>query len=119
MGTRFESLDKPTVFQSIPDPRFLWNFSLIPPRFQPTTENVASTWFIGLVHGFVRQASIVTCGLPVSITLLARRSRYFAGTRFLKRGTNIDGNVANEVSYCYPLLIDFLSLRGIEIRYHE
>ncbi len=31
------------------------------------------------------------------ITLIARRSRYFAGTRFLKRGVNESGYVGNYV----------------------
>jgi len=33
----------------------------------------------------------------VYLTLIARRSRYFAGVRYLKRGVNDEGNVANEV----------------------
>jgi hypothetical protein len=33
----------------------------------------------------------------VHITLLARRSRHFAGARFLKRGTDEEGHVANDV----------------------
>ena len=33
----------------------------------------------------------------VYVTLIARRSRYFAGARYLKRGINDEGNVANEV----------------------
>ncbi|VUZ54943.1 unnamed protein product [Hymenolepis diminuta] len=96
MGTKLGPFDKPTAFRSTPDPRFLWNYSLIPQKFQPTSEGI-SNWFIGLIHGFVRQALLVSYGMPVSIILLARRSRFFAGTRFLKRGANIDGNVANEV----------------------
>ena len=31
------------------------------------------------------------------ITLIARRSRHYAGARYLKRGVNDEGNVANEV----------------------
>jgi hypothetical protein len=31
------------------------------------------------------------------MAVIARRSRYFAGTRFLKRGVNEMGHVANEV----------------------
>ncbi|KAM3183565.1 hypothetical protein ACTXT7_010097 [Hymenolepis weldensis] len=96
MGTKLDPFNKPTAFRSIPDPRFLWNCPLIPQKFQPTSECI-SNWFIGLIHGFVRQALLVSYGMPVSIILLARRSRFFAGTRFLKRGANIDGNVANEV----------------------
>jgi hypothetical protein len=36
-------------------------------------------------------------GRTVTLTLLARRSRHFAGTRFKKRGLNDQGKVANEV----------------------
>ncbi len=36
-------------------------------------------------------------GRTVSLTLLSRRSRYFAGARFLKRGVTEDGKVANDV----------------------
>jgi len=36
-------------------------------------------------------------GKSVSIVLIARRSRFFAGTRFLKRGNNESGQVANDV----------------------
>jgi phosphatidylinositol 3,5-bisphosphate 5-phosphatase len=34
-------------------------------------------------------------GKYVTIILIGRRSRYFAGTRYLKRGINDHGNVAN------------------------
>lgn len=33
----------------------------------------------------------------MDITILSRRSRRFAGTRYLRRGVNADGDVANEV----------------------
>lgn len=33
----------------------------------------------------------------MSLTLIARRSRHFAGTRYLKRGVNDKGRVANDV----------------------
>ena len=36
-------------------------------------------------------------GRVIFITLIARRSRHFAGARYLKRGVNDQGNVANEV----------------------
>jgi len=32
-------------------------------------------------------------GRPITLTLLARRSRHFAGTRFKKRGINDQGKV--------------------------
>lgn len=36
------------------------------------------------------------CG-KLTIVLIARRSALYAGTRFLKRGCNFEGAVANEV----------------------
>ena len=36
-------------------------------------------------------------GRAVHVTLIARRSNRYAGTRFLKRGANLEGDVANEV----------------------
>ena len=36
-------------------------------------------------------------GRQLTITLIARRSRHFAGTRYRKRGLNPQGFVANEV----------------------
>jgi hypothetical protein len=36
-------------------------------------------------------------GRALTLTLLARRSRHFAGTRFRKRGVSSQGFVANEV----------------------
>jgi hypothetical protein len=35
--------------------------------------------------------------MQVLVTLVARRSRHFAGTRYLKRGITSAGHVANEV----------------------
>ena len=43
------------------------------------------------------QSNISVYGSPVLLTLIARRSNRFAGTRFLKRGANFSGDVANEV----------------------
>ena len=36
-------------------------------------------------------------GRPIYLTVIGRRSRYFAGARFLRRGVNDEGHVANEV----------------------
>ena len=36
-------------------------------------------------------------GRRINITLVGRRSRHFAGTRYLKRGVTENGKVANEV----------------------
>lgn len=54
-------------------------------------------WVIPLIHGFWQQRSLAVVGQQLTLTLVARRSRYFAGTRFQKRGVNHEGHVANDV----------------------
>lgn len=54
-------------------------------------------WIIYVIHGFIGQANINVFGKSIYITLIARRSSKYAGTRFLKRGANFQGDVANEV----------------------
>ena len=63
---------------------------------------------------------LTVLGRVVFITLIARRSRHYAGVRYLKRGVNDEGNVANEVEteqivnealttpFYYPAPRDFL-----------
>ena len=58
---------------------------------------VHNDWILHMIHGFVDQSNISVLGSPVLLTLIARRSNRFAGTRFLKRGANYKGDVANEV----------------------
>lgn len=74
-----------------PSSRFVWNSHLI------DFDGLHDDWKIYLMHGFVAQANICVYGKPVYVTLIARRSRKFCGTRFLKRGLNLEGDVANEV----------------------
>ena len=50
-----------------------------------------------VVHGYWEQKVLSMFGQTIHITLTSRRSRYFAGTRYLKRGVNDFGNVANDV----------------------
>ncbi len=41
-----------------------------------------------LLHGFWQQRSLSIYGRIIRVTLIARRSRHFAGTRYRKRGVN-------------------------------
>ncbi|KAJ3274792.1 phosphatidylinositol-3,5-bisphosphate 5-phosphatase [Terramyces sp. JEL0728] len=60
---------------------FVWNSYL--------TEGFGlGLWKIPVIHGFVDQSKISVYGHNVLVTLIARRSRHFAGARFLKRGVN-------------------------------
>lgn len=54
-------------------------------------------WTVALVYGFFKQATLSLDGRDFKLTLIARRSRHFAGTRYLKRGVNEKGRVANDV----------------------
>ena len=38
-------------------------------------------WVTPLVHGFWQQRSLAVLGRALTVTLIARRSRHFAGTR--------------------------------------
>ena len=52
---------------------------------------------IAVMNGHVAQKRLCLVGRVITLTLIARRSRHFAGTRYLKRGINNRGHVANEV----------------------
>ena len=50
-----------------------------------------------LIHGFWQQRTLAVLGHTLTVSLIARRSRHFAGTRYRKRGIHIGGHVANDV----------------------
>ncbi|KAL7100283.1 hypothetical protein ACP275_09G137700 [Erythranthe tilingii] len=56
-----------------------------------------SIWTVALVYGFFKQVELSISGRDFSLILIARRSRHYAGTRYLKRGVNEKGRVANDV----------------------
>ncbi|ERF74320.1 hypothetical protein EPUS_02007 [Endocarpon pusillum Z07020] len=75
---------------------FVWNHHLLKPA-KAILKNTYD-WCIPIVHGYVDQAALsVYWGRVVYITIIARRSRFFAGARYLKRGANDLGYVANDV----------------------
>ncbi|KAI6242595.1 SAC domain-containing protein [Aphelenchoides fujianensis] len=65
---------------------------------EPFKDNsIRKKWQLEIVHGYIGYQMVdLPCG-KLTIALIARRSALYAGTRFLKRGTNFDGAVANEV----------------------
>ncbi|KAK3323540.1 SacI homology domain-containing protein [Cercophora scortea] len=74
---------------------FVWNNHLL----QPVTKliNAPYDWCRPIIHGYIDQAAVSIYGRTAHITIIARRSRHFAGARFLKRGANDLGYVANDV----------------------
>lgn len=76
--------------------KFVWNNLLLKPILD-NPEVATYEWFQPIIHGFIDQANISVYGRKFYITIIARRSHHFAGARFLKRGVNDKGNVANEI----------------------
>ncbi|CCK72619.1 phosphatidylinositol-3,5-bisphosphate 5-phosphatase KNAG_0K02560 [Huiozyma naganishii CBS 8797] len=74
---------------------FMWNNNLLSPLFN--CFDAVHDWFQCIIHGFIDQVNVSIYGKSIHITLIARRSHHFAGARFLKRGVNTKGFVANEV----------------------
>ncbi|KAI4138295.1 MAG: hypothetical protein L6R39_006863 [Caloplaca ligustica] len=74
---------------------FVWNQHLLGPASRALRNTY--DWCLPVIHGFVDQTSVSIHARSVWITVIARRSRFFAGARFLKRGTNDSGFVANDV----------------------
>ncbi|KAK8618691.1 hypothetical protein V6N13_132674 [Hibiscus sabdariffa] len=73
---------------------FVWNEFLT----RGIRNNLKNTlWTVALVYGFFKQVKLTVSGRDVKLTLMARRSRHYAGTRYLKRGVNEKGRVANDV----------------------
>ena len=98
---------------------FVWNHHASEPlqflerEGEAMEEQCRHTWVMPIIHGYVRQKSADfqagrgnytklhkrdTHNLRLlTYTLISRRSRHFAGTRYLRRGVNDRGFVANEV----------------------
>ncbi|OAA46267.1 SacI domain-containing protein [Metarhizium rileyi] len=74
---------------------FIWNSYLLEPANKVL--QAAYDWCRPIIHGYVDQAALSIYGRTAHITVIARRSRHFAGARFLKRGANDLGYVANDV----------------------
>ena len=79
--------------RTLPHYKFVWNEFLL----ENFETRVHSSWVLHIIHGFVSQGDLEVFGRSIFITLVARRSKKYAGTRFLKRGANGEGDVANEV----------------------
>lgn len=74
--------------------KYLWNNYLSESLF---AADVSRLWILPIIHGYLGSCSLNVKNTSISIILISRRSCKFAGTRFLKRGANFRGQVANEV----------------------
>jgi len=78
---------------------FAWNHFLLEGLIKiAKRDNIPrEDWILPLIHGAFVQSKIDSYGRILQLTVISRRSRFFAGTRFLKRGLNEQGYVANDV----------------------
>lgn len=78
------------------DDRFFWNYYVAEELIALATENQSVNPFIvPIIYGYVNVVQTTTNMKPISFGLITRRSRLRAGTRYFRRGIDIDGNVAN------------------------
>ena len=54
-------------------------------------------WVMPVTNGHVNQLNFKSDTKNCTLVLISRRSRRYAGTRYMKRGINEHGNVANYV----------------------
>ncbi|KAE9593612.1 putative SAC domain-containing protein [Lupinus albus] len=86
--------DNNTTGQLLYETMFVWN-EFLTRGIRNTLQN--TSWTVALVHGFFEQVKLSISEREFYLTVIARRSRHFAGTRYLKRGVNNKGRVANDV----------------------
>jgi hypothetical protein len=92
-----------TATKPYPPPPFkemyAWNYFLTR-EFEACLSSLTSFhWLNPIMHGSFVQRRVNDYGRTLDIVLLARRSRHFAGTRYLKRGVSEQGKVANDVEH--------------------
>lgn len=73
---------------------FKWNY-LHMQKFR--AKNFSQSWDLDLMCGSFRSVDFDSLGRAFNFSLICRRSPHFAGTRYRKRGLNVDGFCANEV----------------------
>lgn len=76
------------------DSQMMWNYFLVR-DFYTTLKR--KKWVMPVIRGYIDQKNFIDGGNKFSIMVIARRSRHFAGTRYLRRGINHEGFVANWV----------------------
>jgi len=78
---------------------YSWNYFQIRELEEITGNLTSYYWVLPIIHGAFIQRKLHDYGRSLSLCLLSRRSRHFAGTRYLKRGVSDKGKVANDVEH--------------------
>ncbi|KAG2272028.1 hypothetical protein Bca52824_066583 [Brassica carinata] len=84
------SVEGHTYYESM----FVWN-DYLTRRIRNNAKDCM--WTVALVYGFFKQVKLSVSEKNFRLTLIALPTRHYAGTRYLKRGVNEKGRVANDV----------------------
>uniref|UniRef100_A0A915P994 SAC domain-containing protein n=1 Tax=Meloidogyne floridensis TaxID=298350 RepID=A0A915P994_9BILA len=115
------SLQSATSNTDLSDSRFFWNRQLLDEFFvrDGTPIPAFKDWITPIIHGYVDQQTIsFDLDSPLlTLTLISRRSIKRAGVRYLRRGIDEDGDVANfvetEFIICmFDHCLSFVQCRG-------
>jgi len=100
----------------------MWNYFLVKEMYDIL---MRKKWIFPVVHGHIDFKNFIDGGKKFTFVLIARRSRHFAGTRYLRRGINQEGRPANFVEVeqimfrpqaCFggemPMITSFVQIRG-------
>lgn len=79
-----------------PQECFEWNHHLTEDLRLILGDSSSSYWILPIIHGSYEQRKFTIFGRVLDMTLIGRRSRHYAGTRYLKRGISVHGKVAND-----------------------
>ena len=74
--------------------QMMWNYFLVKEFYSIIRRK---KWVVPVVHGSIDFLNFAENANKFTLLLIARRSRHHAGTRYLRRGINMDGRVANFV----------------------
>lgn len=74
--------------------RYQWNH-----MHSSRLRGFSEEWTVDIMHGFFDSVSFCSLNRCFQFALIARRSQFFAGTRYRKRGLNGEGDCANEVEF--------------------
>jgi hypothetical protein len=85
--------------RSLSQHMFVWNSFAMKPFLRGGVDHQPlDHWCTPVIYGYINQRHIqLQAHISLQFLLIARRSRLFAGTRYLRRGVDILGHVANEV----------------------
>lgn len=111
---RSQSLGGSSTVWDTADRRYVWNANICQDFFYQKIDN---KWIVPIIQGYVEYKSCIFDGKELEMMLISRRRHAMAGTRYLSRGLDDDGNVANFVETEQLLIFrdqvySFVQIRG-------